>query len=180
MSTVDAGAVISITATTDVTNTAVWTAFVDSNITASYTDTATVNVVNPSITMAKTVGTDPAVCAATDSITVAAGTDVYYCYTVTNNGDVALPLHDLVDDQLGTLLDDFAFDLAPGATVSTVDAGATISATVTTTVTNEAVWTAFVDPNITASFTDTATVHVQEGPQLYRTYLPFISKNATP
>lgn len=118
----------------------------------------------PSIVMTKTVGTDAGVCATTDNITVVAGTDVYYCYTVTNTGKVALPLHDLVDDQLGTLLDDFSFDLAPGASVNTVAAGAVISATANANVTNTAVWTAFVDADVTASFTDTATVTVTPRP----------------
>ncbi len=113
-----------------------------------------------SIVMTKTVGTEPAVCAATDSIAVPEGTDVYYCYTVTNTGGITLPLHSLVDDQLGTLLDDFPFDLAPGATVSTVDAGAVISITATSSVTNTAMWTAFISPTVTASYTDTATVMV--------------------
>ncbi len=180
VSTVDAGAVISITATSSVTNTAVWTAFVDPSVTASFTDTAMVNVVNPSITMTKTVGTDPAACATTDNITVAEGTDVYYCYTVTNTGDVALPLHDLVDDQLGTLLDDFPFDLAPGATVSTVDAGAVISITATSSVTNTAVWTAFVDPSVTASFTDTATVMVMPPTAVTLVGLEAIADRAAP
>ena len=164
VNTVAAGLTISVTASASITNTAEWTAFVDENVTASFTDTATVNVVNPSIVMTKTVGMDPATCATTDNITVAAGTDVYYCYTVTNNGDVTLPLHDLVDDKLGTLLDDFAFDLAPSASVNTVAAGAVISATVNASVTNSAVWTAFVDPGVTASFTDTATVTVTPSP----------------
>ncbi len=169
------GASVSITSTASLTqttvNTATWTACnlddpfatcgePGSTNVVSDTDTALVTVVNPSIVMSKTVGFNPNVCATTSSIEVAAGTVVYYCYTVTNTGDVALPLHDLVDDQLGTLLDDFAFNLAPGATVSTVDAGAVISITASSTVTNTAVWTAFVDPIVTASYTDTATVTV--------------------
>jgi len=91
-------------------------------------------ILNPSIVMSKTVGLDPAVCATTDSITVEAGTDVYYCYTVTNTGDVVLPLHDLDDDQLGALLSSFAFNLAPGATVSITD-----TTTAASSVTNTAV-----------------------------------------
>ena len=56
----------------------------------------------PSISLAKTVGTTPGVCPTTSSISVAAGTTVYYCYEVTNTGDVTLNLHDLTDDVLGT------------------------------------------------------------------------------
>ncbi len=79
----------------------------------------------PAIELVKTVGTDPGVCAPDSNITVPAGTEVYYCYTVTNTGDVTLNLHDLVDDQLGTLFTGFAYALTPGSSVSTVDAGLT-------------------------------------------------------
>lgn len=116
----------------------------------------------PEITMQKTVGTEAGVCATTDTIEVVNGETVYYCYEVTNTGNVTLSLHDLDDDQLGQLLNDFAFDLAPGATVSTVDAGATFSATITADTTNTAVWTAFNADGTTATSTDTATVTTRE------------------
>ncbi|MEZ4645792.1 MAG: hypothetical protein R3E31_24235 [Chloroflexota bacterium] len=61
-------------------------------------------------------------CATTDTIEVEAGTVVYYCYTVTNTGNVTLSFHDLEDDVLGTILDGYAYDLAPGASVDTVAA----------------------------------------------------------
>ena len=121
---------------------------------------AYITPLNPSIVMSKTVGLAADTCATTDSLSVVAGTDVYYCYTVTNNGDVALGLHDLVDDELGTLLDDYVFDLAPGATVNTVDTGGVFSITATASVTNTAVWTAFVDSNVAASYVDTASIMV--------------------
>ncbi len=71
----------------------------------------------PNINLAKTVGTDPGICAATNSLAVAPGTDVYYCYEVTNTGTITLGLHDLADDQLGTILSGFPFTLTPGASV---------------------------------------------------------------
>ncbi len=43
-----------------------------------------------SISLAKTVGTTAGVCATTSTISVSAGTTVYYCYEVTNTGDVTL------------------------------------------------------------------------------------------
>ncbi|MDA0246194.1 MAG: S8 family serine peptidase, partial [Chloroflexi bacterium] len=55
-----------------------------------------------SIDMVMTVGTDSAVCAATDDITVASGTEVTYCYEVTNTGAITLTQHDLADTELGT------------------------------------------------------------------------------
>ncbi|MDV7390296.1 hypothetical protein RZS08_03030, partial [Arthrospira platensis SPKY1] len=98
------------------------------------TATATVNVA--SIEIEKTVGTVDGVCAATSSIDVPAGTEVYYCYTVTNTGDVTLNLHDLDDDVLGTILAGFNFALAPGASVNTVAAGLSIPYVANASVTN--------------------------------------------
>jgi hypothetical protein len=99
----------------------------------------------PGIVLTKTVGLDAGTCATTDSISVPAGgggTDVYYCYTVMNTGNITLTTHDLVDDQLGTLLTAFAYDLAPGGSIDTVAAGLTVSATITQTTVNSATWTA--------------------------------------
>ncbi len=58
----------------------------------------------PEIALAVTVGTDPLSCGTDTSLVVPAGTTVFYCYTVSNLGDLTLSLHDLSDDQLGTLL----------------------------------------------------------------------------
>ncbi len=69
----------------------------------------------PSIELTKTVGTVPGVCAATDTVTVSTGTTVYYCYVAENTGDVTFNFHDLDDDQLGEILDDLPYVLAPGA-----------------------------------------------------------------
>ena len=69
--------------------------------------------IGPQITLDKTVGTVPATCAATDSITVSTGTTVYYCYHVTNTGSVTLNYHELVDDDLGDLLHNEPMTLIP-------------------------------------------------------------------
>ena len=50
----------------------------------------TLNVGGPSITISQTVGTDSSACATTDVITVTTGSTVYYCYEVTNTGDITL------------------------------------------------------------------------------------------
>jgi len=113
---------------------------------------------NPSISLVKTVGTVAGVCATTDAITVVAGTTVYYCCEVTNTGDVTLYLHDLVDDQLGTLFTGLLYSLAPGASVNTVQAFRSIPAVINTTTTNTATWTAYVAGGPSAQATDTATV----------------------
>ncbi len=124
-------------------------------------DEIALNCTQPAITMVKTVGTVDGVCATTDTIVVPPGTDVYYCYTVTNTGNTALGLHDLVDDQLGTILDDLAYDLQPGASVEV-----TLSAVnITTTTVNTATWTAFNPDPVEADqaeATDDATVVVLE------------------
>ncbi len=108
----------------------------------------------PNINLAKTVGTDPGICAATSSLAVAPGTDVFYCYEVTNTGTITLGLHDLADDQLGTILSGFPFNLTPGASV-----WLTQTATITQPTTNTATWTASnAGPTDVVSATASATV----------------------
>ncbi|MEZ4767464.1 MAG: proprotein convertase P-domain-containing protein [Caldilineales bacterium] len=119
--------------------------------------------VGPSISLEKTVGTTAGVCAGTSNISVAPGTTVYYCYTVTNTGDVTLDLHDLVDDQLGTIFTGFAYALAPGSSVSTVDAGLTISAVINANTTNVGTWTAYNQTGAQAQAQATATVTIDPG-----------------
>jgi subtilisin-like proprotein convertase family protein len=113
-----------------------------------------------SIELTKTVGLNPAECATSDEITVDRGEEVYYCYEVTNTGDVPLSLHDLVDDQLGTIFTGLAYNLLPGESVNTVSAGLTISQTIHFTTTNTAEWTAYDNVFYTASATASATVNV--------------------
>ena len=90
-----------------------------------------------SIDLVKTVGAVPGVCATTDSIIVEQGTEVYYCYQVENTGNVTFNFHDLVDSELGTLLNDFPYTLAPGAFSPQV----IVPATPLGSVTNSATWT---------------------------------------
>ena len=113
---------------------------------------------NPGIDLVKTVGTDADECASENDITVFQGATVYYCYTVTNTGDVTLSVHDLTDDQLGTVLEDFEFELEPGQSVNTVAAGVTASAEITDDTTNVATWTGTTDDGREVSDTDDATV----------------------
>jgi hypothetical protein len=107
------------------------------------------------LSLNKTVGTDANVCAAGDSIDVPAGTQVTYCYTVTNTGTEELISHDLVDNQLGPVLTAFSYNLAPSAS-----AFLTQTVSVTSTVINTATWTARTSGGAIASDMDTATVTV--------------------
>ncbi|MGH2536213.1 MAG: DUF7507 domain-containing protein, partial [Candidatus Promineifilaceae bacterium] len=107
---------------------------------------------NPEIELAKTVGEDPSACATTDLISVGAGTEVTYCFEVFNTGNVTFTEHDLVDSELGAILTDFPFILAPAASTFV-----TQSAVITETTVNTATWTA-TDGVETAEDSDTATV----------------------
>jgi hypothetical protein len=174
------GASVFVTQTTNITtntvNVASWTACnidgpptltcFDSAAFDVVSDTATANVTvtppppgNPAIALTKTVGLDSATCGTTDNLVVGQpSTEVYYCYTVRNTGDVTFTTHDLYDDQLGSLLTAEPYFLAPGDTFSFFP----VSETITTSVTNVATWTAYVDiPTlgpVIAQATDSATV----------------------
>ncbi|HSH02163.1 MAG TPA: hypothetical protein VLL52_06540 [Anaerolineae bacterium] len=166
------GASVFVTATTtignvDVTNTAVWTAYDSDYVeSATFTDTATVMVAQPSIAFTKTVGTDPASCATTDTIMVEPYTDVVYCYEVMNTGNITESFHDLDDSVLGSILAGFPYDLAPGASVwvtSSFSMG-------TMDVTNTAMWSAYnVDAAQLVTATDMATVTVNYNPAIVLT-----------
>lgn len=105
------------------------------------------------ITLEKTVGTDPNVCATTTQIAAPYGSSVYYCFTVTNTGTIALTSHDLVDSHLGTVLDDFSYNLLPGSSAFLV-----VPDTVSGDVTNTATWTASVVGGPSAQAEASATV----------------------
>jgi hypothetical protein len=89
------------------------------------------------ISLEKTAGLDPGTCAGTNAITVTAGTDVTYCYTMTNSTGITLSKHDLFDDKLGIILLDASIDVPPGGSTSV-----TQTATINTTTVNVATWTA--------------------------------------
>ncbi|MCL4837711.1 MAG: hypothetical protein KJ058_07095 [Thermoanaerobaculia bacterium] len=113
--------------------------------------------VAPAISLVKTVGTDPAVCAVTSQITVPPGTTVFYCYTVTNTGDVTLSTHDLVDSELGPIFTALPYPLMPGASAF----WAPEEAVIVTTTTNTATWTAYTPGVGEASAEASATVEVE-------------------
>ncbi|MFO7683161.1 MAG: hypothetical protein R6X34_24265, partial [Chloroflexota bacterium] len=122
----------------------------------------------PAIELVKTVGTDPSICAGTNEIMVQTGTEVTYCYTVENTGNVTLNNHDLDDTELGSILSGFTYALAPGAS-----AFITETAVISVTTVNTATWTAYnAGPSDVITATASATVNVIN----YPLYLPAIMK----
>ncbi|MBP7045976.1 MAG: hypothetical protein KBE23_24740, partial [Chloroflexi bacterium] len=124
----------------------------------------TMTVVVPEISLAVTVSASNS-CGASDTLEVVPGTVVYYCYTVTNTGNMMLPTHTITDSVMGHI-DTFNFDLAPGASESVIYPQ-TITADTASTIT----WMA--ENSVMggqAMATDTATVTVT------RVYLPIVMK----
>jgi len=149
----------------------------------------------PALTLDKTVGTDPAVCATTQQIAVQDDVDeVTYCFKVTNTGGLTMTTHGLEDDKLGVLATDLDYTLAPGA--STFITHTVPAPTIKTT--NVATWTAsmtYTPPipqltvaqfeiyTFTASSTTTATVTLaptnldpDDQPGAKRLFLPRIGR----
>ncbi len=119
-----------VTITRTTVNTVTWRARNDDGSTDLIDDgAAIVSRPPPALDVTKTVSTDPAVCGISSSIQVAPGTKVYYCYQVRNTGGYALENHTLTDELKGTVLENYAFDLEPGETFNTVDAGFVIEET---------------------------------------------------
>lgn len=80
--------------------------------------TLTVSAPNAAITLDVTVSTENE-CGTTDTLEVDPGTTVYYCYTVTNTGNVMLPNHTITDTVFGHI-DTFLYDLLPGMSESVI------------------------------------------------------------
>jgi uncharacterized repeat protein (TIGR01451 family) len=156
----DASVSVTETATIDedTENSATWTAYTFDHFTAEATDTASVDVINPALTLTKTVGIGPD-CADTDAIRVLAGTEVTYCYTAQNTGDVDLDVHDLVDSELGDIFTGMEYVLEPDASVSVTE-----TATIDADTENTATWTAYTEDGFMAKGTDSATVTVYVAP----------------
>jgi len=148
-----------ITVTT--TNVATWTGLITPTAVVTDTASALVEVAEPApeISLEKSVGTDPAVCAALGpplTLPPGGGT-VYYCYAVWNSGNVSLTTHDLIDDQLGALLTSFPYTLAPGDSTFITQA-----ATITASTVNSATWTADGEVGGQATANAQAAVEVLE------------------
>jgi hypothetical protein len=68
----------------------------------------------PSLAFTTTVGLNPASCATTDAITVIGPTNIVYCYTVKNTGDISFTRSTLTDSRFGPLLNNIFLVLMPG------------------------------------------------------------------
>ena len=90
-----------------------------------------------------TLSTDGS-CGPSGNLTVPAGTPVTYCYTVSNTAPVTVTSHTLVDSVLGTLLNNWSYVLAPGASTQY-----TITLPAQHSGSHEAIWT--VDGGAAAS-----------------------------
>lgn len=113
----------------------------------------------PHVVLTKTVGLDHSTCASTTAITVSAGAEVVYCYFVTNIGTEDFALHNVVDDKLGILQDQAAFNLTAGNGIQPA-ALFTVSTRITQTTQNLATWTAYVEDGPSASASAQAKVNV--------------------
>jgi hypothetical protein len=111
----------------------------------------------PTLTLVKTVGTSGDDCSETDSLAVPRGAKVFYCYTATNTGTTDLTTHDLDDDKLGELLDQYEYGLTAGQSLSV-----TASATIFEDTVNVGTWDATDEAAAHATGTDTASVDVDE------------------
>jgi sugar lactone lactonase YvrE len=128
------------------------------------------------IAITKTVGAEAGVCSDTTTLTVPAGATVYYCVTVQNHTPYTLTRHSLYDSQLGSW--GFTAPLAPGASLSTVEQGLTLSATLSVTTTNVFTWVAQPYGYEEVSATAQATVYVTPPPNLTRYYVNAKAKGA--
>ncbi|MCC7362583.1 MAG: hypothetical protein IT317_24085 [Anaerolineales bacterium] len=126
------------------------------------------------ISLSVTVGTSPFVCASTPALDLPNPGQVFYCYEVTNTGSITLTLHTLVDSELGSILNDFPYALAPGAS-----AFLTQTTTLSATTVTSATWTANnPGPTNVVESTDKAAVNIgplfgcNAPPRTFETGLP--------
>ncbi|MBN2147257.1 MAG: hypothetical protein JW726_07705 [Anaerolineales bacterium] len=158
-----------VTILADSINTATWNA-TSGEYEATAADAASVTVEAPAITLVKTVGVTPGVCATSDAISVTPGTVVYYCYQLQNTGNVALSLHDLATAEASASFSGYSYALPPGSSFNSIAEGLVISATITADTTVSATWTAYNPGGASASASDSVSVTITT----YRFHLPFL------
>ena len=92
------------------------------------------------VSLSVTVSTAPDSCGTEPTIEVPAGTTVWYCYRLTNNGEI-VDTHD-VTDSFGVLFTFQGEVLLPGESVTNIAMGFARSQVVTSTVQNSVSWRA--------------------------------------
>lgn len=172
--TVDAGAMLPVGLvfnTAVITQTGTYTAEVyfsgtfDNSVTPM---TVVMHVEDPvaAITLDVTLSTQNE-CGTADTLEVAPGTMVYYCYTVTNIGNVMLPNHTITDTIFGHI-DTFLYNLMPGESESVI-----YPQTINDEVSSTAMWMA-ENPGMAMSATAEDTTSVTLTTRYL--FLPFIMK----
>ncbi|MCA9973542.1 MAG: carboxypeptidase regulatory-like domain-containing protein [Anaerolineales bacterium] len=128
--------------------------------------TMTVGAPTAGIDLAVTVSTDGS-CGTTDTLVVDYGTVVYYCYTVTNTGNVMLPSH-MISDSVYGMMASFDYDLYPSMSESVI-----YTRTATANVISTATWTAEnAGMGMLASASDNVSVTLN----MVYVYLPVVAK----
>ena len=120
-----------------------------------------VTVLGPEITLDMTVMVDDGheTCGTESAIAVPAGTQVRYCYTMTDSGDEDVNYHFLDDDQLGSLINHLDREIAPGETLVHTEV-----AVITEAVTSTAEWAALSQgTGVDVSASDSVTVEIAAG-----------------
>jgi subtilisin family serine protease len=125
------------------------------------------DVFDAQIELTKTVSTEPNTCAQSDEITVPSGTDITYCYRVTNTGSITFTLHTLQDQQLGQLLANEPYTLTPSRTFTY-----TITTPITQSQLYTATWSANNSNNLAVEASDSVTITVEP----LTLYLPLVGK----
>lgn len=112
------------------------------------------------ISLSKTVITPTGTCPGVDPLFIAAGTQVSYCYKVTNNGPITYTAHALTDSILGSISTAACGTLAPGDMCI-----ATKTATISVDTMNVATWVAMSGTTM-ATATDQAKVLIVSPPAI--------------
>lgn len=108
----------------------------------------------PPVTLQVTAGTDPHSCSSADHLEILTDTQVTYCYTMANTGQLTYTLHDLSDNTWGVILDNYDYMLSPGESFYV-----TRAFTVTATTFNLGSWTAYTNLGATYLSTSIAVVY---------------------
>jgi hypothetical protein len=139
-------------ATQTTTSVVTWTARLSDTLYAIAVADAIVWV--PALRARTTVGLDPHTCATTDVISVTVGTEITYCYLITNTGGVPLTRYDVSDTAFNQEYWGITHVLFAETSLLF-----TVTALVTQSVSNTVTWTAYTTENFTA--TDRASAHVE-------------------